>query len=56
MRDYVYEDFASDTFEVFRVISESTLKEDPDAISALVNIFNESSDSIIAYLKVHPTT
>lgn len=53
LNEYVYEDFAAETFEVFRVISDCTLKKDHDPLTKLVRIFNTSSDSIIAYLKVY---
>ncbi|KAF8425641.1 peptidase C65 Otubain-domain-containing protein [Tirmania nivea] len=52
IRDYLYEDFAAETSNVFRVISEFILEEDPNAVSGLVTHFNEVSDSLIAYLKM----
>ncbi|RPB19521.1 cysteine proteinase [Terfezia boudieri ATCC MYA-4762] len=52
IRDYLYEDFATDTDSVFQVISTSILEEDPNAASALLTQFNEASDSSVAYLKM----
>ncbi|KAI5801427.1 peptidase C65 Otubain-domain-containing protein [Peziza echinospora] len=48
---YIYEDFASETFDVFRVISAAVHNNESVTISELVKIFNESSDSIITYFK-----
>lgn len=50
----MYEDFATDTFEVFKVVSDVTMNEDPNAMAELMRIFNENSNSIIAYFKVCP--
>lgn len=49
---YIYEDFANETLNLYRLIQTATLSNDPEGLSSLVNAFNEDSDSIIAYLKV----
>ena len=52
LNECVYEDFASETFSVFQDISDYILHDSSDGVSGLVRLFNENSDSIVAYLKV----
>lgn len=52
IRDYLYEDFAIETSDIFQVISTSILEEDSNAVSGLLTHFNKVSDSAIAYLKM----
>lgn len=49
--EYIYEDFASETYDVFRHISAHVLNDETHTTSELVKIFNESSDSILTYFK-----
>lgn len=48
LSELVYVDFASETLNVFQVISNYTLND----VSELVTLFNKNSDSIVGYLKV----
>ncbi|KAF8470219.1 peptidase C65 Otubain-domain-containing protein [Kalaharituber pfeilii] len=49
--EYVYEDFATETFHLFDMLSKLVALEPAEGNTQLVKTFNEGTDSIIAFFK-----